>query len=131
MKRNKSKDRSFVPSDFSLRDVPGFLIGYVAVSAICVGLGLVIQTIPSFGKGLLCGVGLGFFAALAVLYPKKKIDITTLPEPSSKVKEKCNDPNSSFVGAVKLYREETGVSLTEAAAVLRAYQAKKSKEYID
>jgi ribosomal protein L7/L12 len=37
------------------------------------------------------------------------------------------DPGSSFVEAVKAYREESGVGLSEATAVLRHYQSQVKK----
>ena len=119
------KSRSFVPSDFSFRDTPYFLMVYLVASVICIGVGLAIESIPSFCRGLLSGVGLGFLGALALLRRGKEIDISSLPKPSSQVRAKCSDPDSSLVEAVKLYREETGASLTEATAVLRAYIAEE------
>lgn len=65
-----SKHRSFVPSDFSLRDVPIFLVAYVIMSAVCVFAGLAIQALPPWWGGMLCGVGLGFCAALLLLRDK-------------------------------------------------------------
>lgn len=53
---------------------------------------------------------------------KKKIDVAALPSPSANVRAKCDDPCVSFVEAVKAYRDETGLGLMEATAVLRNYQ---------
>ncbi len=119
------KSRSFVPSDFSFRDTPYLLVAYLVASAICIGVGLAIESIPSFWRGLLAGVGLGFVGALALLRRSKEIDIASLPKPSSQVRAICSEPDISIVEAVKLYRDETGVSLTEATAVLRAYVAEE------
>jgi len=116
-----SKHRSFRPSDFSLRDTPYFLMVCLVASPICVGVGLAIESIPSFWRGLLSGVGLGFSIALILLHPEKEVDVDALPKPSSNVRAKCDDPGCSLVEAVKLYRDETGLSLTEATAVVKAY----------
>ncbi|AQT67831.1 hypothetical protein STSP2_00982 [Anaerohalosphaera lusitana] len=121
-----SKNRSFVPSDFSLRHVPLFIVVCIIMSVICILLGLALQTLPEFWRGLLFGVALSQIVTLTWLFPHKKIDINSLPQPSAEVRAKCNDPNCSFVEAVKLYREETGSSLSEAAAVLKAYRAERN-----
>jgi len=76
-----SEHRSFVPRDFSLRDIPGFLVGYVILSAICVLVGLTIEGLPPFWGGVLCGLGIGFLGALLLLREKQDIDIASLPEP--------------------------------------------------
>ena len=125
-----SKHRSFLPSDFSLRDIPGFLVVYIGISVICVFFGLTLQTLPPFWGGMLCGVGLGFFGALALLHQKKEIDITGLPEPSENVRAKCLDPtctfpSRSFAEAVKTYCDETGASLSEGTQVLKAFVASR------
>jgi len=129
-----SEHRSFVPSDFSLRDIPGFLVGYVIISAIFVLCGLIIEALPPFGGGMLFGLGLGFLGALFLLREKKEIDIASLPEPSENVRTKCDDPactfpSPSFVEAVKLYRDETGASLAEATEVLKACVAKRRSQH--
>ena len=62
-----SEQRSFVPSDFSLRDIPGFLVAYVILSAICVLVGLAFQTLPPFWGGVLCGLGIGLLVAMILL----------------------------------------------------------------
>ena len=97
------------------------------LSVICILLGLAVETIPQFWRGLLLGLGLGFSGALLILYPKTDIDVTSFPEPSAAVRAKCDDPNCSLVDAVKLYREETGAGLSEAAAVLKAYLAESER----
>jgi 4-hydroxybenzoate polyprenyltransferase len=68
-----SKHRSFVPSDFSLRDVPIFLVAYVTMSAVCVFAGLAIQALPPWWGGMLCGLGLGFCAAIMLRRDKPMI----------------------------------------------------------
>lgn len=129
-----SKHRSFVPSDFSLRDIPGFLVAYVIISAICVLAGLVLQAIPLFWGGMLCGLGIGLLGALILLRDSKAIDIASLPELSENVRTKCDDPtctfpSRSFVAAVKTYCDETGASLTEGTDVLKAYVAKRQSQH--
>ena len=109
--------------------MPGFLVGYVIISAIFVLCGFMIESLPPFGRGTLFGLGLGLAGALFLLRGKREIDIGSFPDPSENVRRKCEDsactfPSSLFVEAVKIYRNETGVSLTEATEVLKAYVAK-------
>lgn len=117
------KHRSFVVSDFSLRDMPYFLVGYLVSCVICVLIGIAVETLPLFLRGLLCGIAVGLAVALALLSPRKAVDIASLPEPSAAVRAKLDDPNCSLVEVVKLYRSETGLGLTEATAVLKVYLA--------
>jgi hypothetical protein len=122
-----TKHRTFLLSDFSLRDVPGAIVVYVIVAAICVLAGLALESVPPFWRGLLSGVGLGLCGALillTLLYRRQKIDTTDLPEPSAEVRRICEDPNSTLAKAVKAYRDETGLGLAEATAVLKAYLTK-------
>jgi hypothetical protein len=72
-------------------------------------------------------MGLGFCSALillTLLFRRQEIDTTDLPEPSADVRRICEDPNLTLAEAVKAYRDETGLGLAEATAVLRAYLAK-------
>lgn len=55
-----AEHRSFKPGNFSLRNVPGFLVGYIVLFAMCVAVGLVLQALPLFWIGLTCGIGIGF-----------------------------------------------------------------------
>ena len=124
-----SKHRSFVPSDFSFRAMPRFLVAYVIISAIFILAGVTLKTLPPFWGGLLCGTGIGFFGALILLRDSKKIGKADLPEPSENVRNKCADPtctfpSRSFAEAVKTYCDETGASLSEGTEVLKAYVAK-------
>ena len=128
-----SKHRSFVPSDFSLRDIPGFLVAYVILAAICVLAGLTLEAVPPFWGGMLCGLGIGFLGALILLRGSKKVDIASLPEPSENVQIQCADPNCtfpsrSFAEAVKTYCDETGASLSQGTEVLKAYVAKRQSQ---
>lgn len=66
-----SKQRSFLLSDFSLRDVPAAIVVYVILSALCVLAGLALETMPLFWRGLLSGVGLGLCGALILLTLRK------------------------------------------------------------
>ena len=52
-----SKHRSFKPSDFSLRDIPGFIVAYIIISLFSIGLGLLIEALPEFWSGILVGAG--------------------------------------------------------------------------
>lgn len=128
------KHRSFVPSDFSLRDIPGFLVAYVIISATCVLAGLTLQALPPFWGGLLCGLGIGFIGALSLLRDSKEIDTANLPEPSENVRTKCDDPtctfpSRSFADAVKTYCNETGANLSEGTEVLKAYVVKRKSQH--
>ena len=82
---------------------------------------------PPFWRGLLSGMGLGSCSALFLLtlfHQKQEIDTTDLPEPSAEVRRMCEDPNLTLAEAVKAYRDETGLSLAEATAVMKAYLTK-------
>ena len=121
------KHRSFLLSDFSLRDVPAAIVVYVILAAICVLAGLVLETLPPFWRGLLSGMGFGLCGALmllALLHQRQKIDTTDLPEPSAEVRRICEDPNSTLAEAVKAYCDETGLDLAKGTAVLKAHLTK-------
>ena len=121
-----TEHKSFRVSDFSLRDLPWAVAAYLVLSIFSVGLGLFLDSLPSFWSGLLLGAGGAFIVAFFLLRPvKKKVDVAALPSPSANVRAKCDDPSGSFVEAVKAYRVETGLGLAEATAVLRNYQASK------
>jgi hypothetical protein len=126
-----SKQRSFKISDFSLRDAPWAIAAYLVISLLSIGLGVVLESLPEFWSGVLLGAGCALlgsalFALCFLLGPStKQVDVAALPEPSATVRAKCDDPGGSLVEAVKAYREETGLGLTEATAVLRKYQASK------
>jgi hypothetical protein len=119
-----SKQRSFLLSDFRLRDVSAAIVVYVILSAICVLAGLILQSLPPFYRGILSGAGLGSCAAfilLVLICRKREVDTTEFPEPSAEVRRICEDPASTLAEAVKAYRDETGLGLAEATAVLKAY----------
>ena len=67
-----NQSKSFRPTDFSLRDVPGFLIAYVILSALFVVGGLVVPLLPPFVNGALFGFGIGLFATMKLVCAKPK-----------------------------------------------------------
>jgi hypothetical protein len=122
-----TKHRSFLLSGFSLRDVPAAIVVYVILAAISVLAGLILQSLPPFHRGILSGVGLGSCSTLVLLVlicRKREVDTTVLPEPSAEVRRICEDPTSTLAEAVKAYRDETGLGLAEATAVMKAYSNK-------
>ena len=127
--RTMSEHKSFRVSDFSLRDIPWAVAAYIIISLLSIGLGLVLESLPSFWSGLLLGAGGALLIAYLLLRPvKKEVDIAALPRPSASVRAICDDRAGSFVAAVKAYRDETGLGLSEATAVLRDYQASKKHQ---
>ncbi|MCA9195025.1 MAG: hypothetical protein KDB03_24805 [Planctomycetales bacterium] len=121
-----NKPRSFVPWDFSTRDIWTFLLAFVGISAISVVEGLLLDSLPRFGVGFLFGFGIGFCVAVFSLRTISIEDIARLPMPSDQVREMCNDPacvfpSPLFTQAVKIYRDETGVTLSGATAVLKKH----------
>ncbi len=118
------RHRSFVPSDFTLRDVPWFFVGFGVLAVTCVLAGMALESLPLFWRGLICGLGLGFTGALWLLGDRKEVDVTRLPEPSEQVRLKCADPRCTFQSrlfaeVVADYCGETGATLSEAVAVLK------------
>jgi len=61
---------------------------------------------------------------LTLLHRRQEIDTTNLPKPSAEVRRICEDPDLTLAEAVKTYRDETGVGLAEATAVVKGYRAK-------
>jgi hypothetical protein len=121
--------KSFRVTDFSLRDLPWAVGAYFVISLFSIGLALLFELVPPFLSGILLGTGAVLLVAFFLLRPfKKKVDVAELPSPSANVKAKCDDPSGSFVEAVKAYREETGLGLAEAKAVLESYQDRKRME---
>ena len=119
--------RSFRISDFSLWDVPRAVAAYLIISLFSIGVGVLLESLPEFWRGVLLGGGCSFLLTCYLLLgpATKEVDVASLPEPSATVIAKCDDPACSFVEAVKASREETGLGLTEATAVVRNYQAGK------
>lgn len=119
-----NQTRSFRPSDFTFRELPGLLIpAFLILSAFSVGLGLLLESASPSWKGLLVGAGaatlilVGWFCA-----GSKPVDASTLPEPSETVRTMLDAPGASVVHAVKAYRQETGRSLAEAKAAVDRFR---------
>ncbi len=102
------------------------IIGFFVL---CVGFMLVgtfLELLPLFWRGLLFGFGLGFFAALFLLFGfpgtgDEKVDLRDFPEPSEAVRGVLADPSCSLIDAIKRYCDETGVSLMNGKAVIEAF----------
>jgi hypothetical protein len=58
--------RSFVVTDFSVRDIPLALLAYVIISAVCVVFGLAVESLTSFWQGFVFGIAVAL-AAVGVL----------------------------------------------------------------
>ena len=127
-----SKHRSFRPSDFSLKDfsirnIGFFLAAYLVISVLSIGIGLFLEAVPEFWRGVLLGAGVALIGAFGLFGPKaRKIDVSALPQPSAGVRAICDDPDSTLAEAVKAYRDETGLGLREAVAVLESHQASQN-----
>lgn len=122
-----SRHRSFLPSDFSLRDVPGFLVAYLLMSAACVAAGVFLERLPPFWQGILCGAGLGLAAGAWLSLPRR-VDVSSLPPPSPRVRQLCENPacrypSQAFAQAVKAYCDETGAAVADATELLRGLSA--------
>ena len=62
-----TEHKSFRPSDFSLRDVPGFIVAYLIISAASVVIGLLVEGLPGFWKGVLLGAGCAMLVSVPLL----------------------------------------------------------------
>ena len=60
------KHRSFVVSDFSMRDIPFTLLAFIIISLASVILGLLVESLSSFWRGYLWGI-VTTILALAIL----------------------------------------------------------------
>lgn len=119
-----TEHRLFRISDFSLRDVPWAIAAYLIISLFSISLGIFLESLSEFWSGLLLGAGCATLVSYILLQlEKREVEVAAFPRPSASVMAKCDDPACSLVEAVKAYREETGLGLSEAAAVLRNYQA--------
>lgn len=130
-----SEHKSFKISDFSVRNVRYAIIGYVILSLLAIGFGVGIESLPEFWSGLLLGAGGAMLASIFIINSliltrpfNRTADISNLPRPSDAVRAICDDPGCSFIEAVKPYRDETGLGLSEAVAVLRDYQNRDQKD---
>jgi hypothetical protein len=126
-----TENSSFRISDFSLRDVSWAVAAYIITALFSIGVGVLLESLPEFWRGVLIGGGCALIAsALLACYfllgpATKEIDVASLPELSATVAAKCDDPACSLAETVKAYREETGLGLTEAVAVVRNYKTSK------
>lgn len=119
--------KSFRVSDFSIKDVPLVIVVFFILSLFSIGVGWFIESMTDFWRGVFVGVGVGLgFALIAALWffrpSSKPIDASAFPRPSAKTLDILKDPNQSFIDAVKAYRDETGLGLTETTAVMRAFR---------
>lgn len=62
-----NEQKSFRPSDFSLREIPGFIVIYIIISLVSVATGFIVEQLPDIWKGALLGLGVGLIAALIIL----------------------------------------------------------------
>lgn len=71
-----NEQQSFRPRDFSLREIPGFIVIYIVISLVCVAMGFIVEQLPDLWKGVLLGLGVGLIAAFIILRPRtgKKAD---------------------------------------------------------
>ena len=60
------KHRSFVISDFSVRDIPVALLAFAMISIASVVLGLAVESLPSFWRGFLFGIAVALAAVVGV-----------------------------------------------------------------
>lgn len=58
--------RSFVVSDFSVRDIPVALLAYVIISVASVALGLAVESLTSFWRGFLFGIAVALTAVVGL-----------------------------------------------------------------
>jgi hypothetical protein len=58
--------RSFVVTDFSVRDIPVAVVAYVIISAACVALGLAVESLGSFWRGFLFGIAVAMAAVVGL-----------------------------------------------------------------
>jgi hypothetical protein len=96
-------DRSFMISDFSVRDIPLALLTYVIISAICVVLGLAVESLGSFWQGVLFGIAVAVAAVGGLSLIQRVRCRESNGEPRSTVAPKeelareSNQPKSSSV----------------------------------
>ena len=56
-RHSMKEHKSFRPSDFSLRDIPGFGLIYIIIAVVLVGIGLLVEQFTDIWKGVLLGFG--------------------------------------------------------------------------
>lgn len=66
--------RSFVVSDFSVRDIPFAVLAFFIISAICIVLGLAVESLTFFWRGFVVGIAVALVAVggLSLLFRKKE-----------------------------------------------------------
>jgi hypothetical protein len=65
--------RSFVVTDFSVREIPGALVTYGLVSAVCIVFGLAVESLTSFWQGFVLRIAFAMAAVAGLsLLPKRK-----------------------------------------------------------
>ena len=67
-----SDPKSFKPTDFSLRDIAGFVVIYLIISVVAVALGLLAEGLPDFWKGVLLGSGVTLIVALLIFRTQRR-----------------------------------------------------------
>ena len=68
-----SNHRSFVVTDFSVGEIPGALVVYAIVSAVCIVLGLAVESLTSFWQGFVFGIAVAMATVAGLsLFPRKK-----------------------------------------------------------
>ena len=137
-----TEHRSFVPSDFGLRDIPRIVFACLLISAICMLIGIIGQQfqdgVPPFFAGLLIGLGLGLgiSAFVSILIARKSatryretIDIDSLPELSANVQQICDGSHEAKkLKAVRAYCDETGLGVPEGRVAVEGYLAKEEQQ---
>ena len=113
--------RSFRASDFRLSDFPYSIAGLGICSALLIGIGLSLETVPSLWKVVLLVIVVGILIPVMFLKTSKKIDVSKLPEPSASVQQMCHDNSYSLAELVKLYSDESGLGIAECKAVVEKY----------
>ena len=56
------RHRSFLVSDFSMRDIPFALLAFIIISVASVVFGLVVESLSSFWRGYVWGIVTTYFA---------------------------------------------------------------------
>ena len=137
-----TEHRSFVPSDFGLRDIPRIVRRWLLLSVICTFTRIVGQKfqdgVPPFLAGLLTGLGLGLgiSAFVSIVIARKSatryretIDIDSLPELSANVQQICDGSSAAKkLKAVKAYCDETGLGVPEGMVAVEGYLAKEEQQ---
>jgi len=121
---------SFKITDIKKSEFPGIMVIFFVISVLSVAMGLLMERLPDIVQGLIIGLGLGWMLGLMIyLYGKKETSGPEhCPPPSDKVLSILHDSEGSLIEAIKVYREETGVGLNDAARVLKRHQDQRQDE---